>query len=64
MTTPPHDIVVVGASLAELRAAQALRAGGRQGPLTLIGAVTANRAARITAYRTRLAEHLATHTSP
>ncbi|MEU9280697.1 hypothetical protein AB0D87_40030 [Streptomyces sp. NPDC048342] len=63
MTTPPHNIVV-GASLAGVRATQALRAGGHQGPLTLIGAVTANRAARITTYRTRLAGHLATHTSP
>ncbi|MEU8544843.1 FAD/NAD(P)-binding oxidoreductase [Streptomyces sp. NPDC048717] len=34
----PERIVVVGASLAGLRAAQALREAGHQGPLTLIGA--------------------------
>ncbi|WP_431961998.1 NAD(P)/FAD-dependent oxidoreductase [Actinacidiphila sp. bgisy160] len=38
MTTTPHNIVIVGASLAGLRVGQALRAGGHQGPLTLIGA--------------------------
>jgi NADPH-dependent 2,4-dienoyl-CoA reductase/sulfur reductase-like enzyme len=34
----PERIVVVGASLAGLRAAQALRAAGHRGPLTLMGA--------------------------
>jgi 3-phenylpropionate/trans-cinnamate dioxygenase ferredoxin reductase subunit len=32
-----NSIVVVGASLAGLRAAEAIRAGGHEGPLTLIG---------------------------
>ena len=35
---PPRGIVIVGASLAGLRAAEALRADGYQGPLTFLGA--------------------------
>lgn len=38
MTPEPAGIVVVGASLAGLRGAEALRRGGYDGPLTLIGA--------------------------
>lgn len=36
--TGPHDIVIVGASAAGLRAAQALRAEGYSGALTITGA--------------------------
>lgn len=38
MTPEPAGIVVVGASLAGLRGAEALRRGGYDGPLTLVGA--------------------------
>lgn len=38
MTPEPAGIVVVGASLAGLRGAEALRRGGYGGPLTLVGA--------------------------
>ncbi|MGU3667604.1 NAD(P)/FAD-dependent oxidoreductase [Methylobacterium sp. A49B] len=38
MTPEPAGIVVVGASLAGLRGAEALRQGGYDGPLTLVGA--------------------------
>ena len=38
MTAEPAGIVVVGASLAGLRGAEALRRGGYDGPLTLVGA--------------------------
>jgi NADPH-dependent 2,4-dienoyl-CoA reductase/sulfur reductase-like enzyme len=38
VTAEPAGIVVVGASLAGLRGAEALRRGGYDGPLTLVGA--------------------------
>ncbi len=38
MSPEPAGIVVVGASLAGLRGAEALRRGGYAGPLTLVGA--------------------------
>jgi NADPH-dependent 2,4-dienoyl-CoA reductase/sulfur reductase-like enzyme len=38
VTPEPAGIVVVGASLAGLRGAEALRRGGYDGPLTLVGA--------------------------